>query len=443
MLLRLFSSSGPLAFFSFAALYVVTILYVQLESYRDPTSLFFNPRRAYVPAYSTIRQQEAEAFVAASTNNFTSPAGKPIDSFPMDSKTLCMGIASVARKGARYFRTTVGSLLEGLTAKEREEIYLLPFIAHTHPAEHPAYSETWLRNLSDEVLYYNQSHQIMTNAVRLEHEGLIREKGLFDYTYLLKACYAKGLPYIAMLEDDVVAMDGWYHRTIAALEQAEIRSALERASGDFLYLRLFYTEEFLGWNREYWPSYVFWSTMWTIGPAVVFAGARFYFPPLKQLLSNRVILSMCGICIPLLIGLFFATGKVTMLPLPAGINEMNNYGCCSQGLVFPRDKVLDLIDWYEMKNVGFVDRLTEEYADQHGELRWALTPSVIQHVGRKSSKGDDFGVDSKYHRSVAEKLWNFAFEQNSATDLRTEHSRAVSMRQQNQGARPYEFHNIT
>lgn len=221
------------------------------------------------------------------------------------------------------------------------------------------------------------------------------------------------------------------------------RAQLAYFSNLVLYLRLFYTEEFLGWNSENWPSYVFWSALWAIGPAFFLARARFYFPSLKKLLSNRVILSICGVCIPLLIGLFFAAGKVTMLPLPAGINEMKSHGCCSQGLVFPRDKVQDLIDWYEMKKVGFVDMLTEEYADQHGELRWALTPSVIQHIGRKSSKGDDFGGGSKYHMSVAEKLWSFAFEQNSATDLRKEHSRVVNMRQHNQGVRPYEFHKIT
>lgn len=108
---------------------------------------------------------------------------------------------------------------------------------------------------------------------------------------------------------------------------------------------------------------------------------------------------------------------------------MNKYGCCSQSLVYPRGKVQDLINWYETKKIGFVDMLTEEYADQHGELRLALTPSVIQHIGRKSSKGDDFGADSKYHISVAEKLWNFAFEQNSATELREEHSRMVNTKQ--------------
>ena len=446
MLLRLFSSPALSASFSFVALYLVATVYLQLISYRDPTSLFFDPRQAYVPAYSTVRQQEAEAFVVASTKTASRLAEEPVDSLSTDNKTLCVGIASVARKGARYFRTAVGSLMEGLNAEEREEIYLLPFIAHTDPTGHPAYSETWLRNLSNEVLFYNLSQEKMTHIARLEHEGLVREKGLFDYAYLLKACYAKGLPYIAILEDDVVAMDGWYHRTIAALKQAETQSALEKASWDcektsnpsiyrpqladslnsVLYLRLFYTEEFLGWNKEEWPSYVISSALWAITPAAFFAAARFYFPSLKRLLSNRIILSICGVCIPLLIGLFFAAGKVTMLPLPAGVNEMNKYGCCSQGLVFPRGKVQDLIDWYETKKIGFVDTLLEEYADQHDELRWALTPSVIQHIGRKSSKGDDFGAGSKYHITVAEKLWNFAFEQNSATVLREEHSRAVN-----------------
>ncbi|MCJ1462813.1 hypothetical protein MMC07_001416 [Pseudocyphellaria aurata] len=426
MFLRHIASPVPLAFFTYLALYLVAIFYIRIKSYRDPTSLFFDPRRAYVPVYSAVRQQEAEDFIVASTESSPHLAGNSIGSISNENKTLCVGIASIARNGVRYFRTTVGSLLEGLNEKEREEIYLVPFIAHTDPTVHPAYSETWIRNLPNEVLLYNLSQQKMAHIARLEQEALVREKGLFDYVYLLKACYAKGTPYIVILEDDVVAMDGWYHRTVAALKQAETQSALEKASWDFLYLRLFYTEEFLGWNKEDWPSYVFWSALLAIGPAVIFVGARSLSPTLKRLLSNQIILSTCGVCIPLLIGLGFAAGKVTMLPLPVGINEMNQYGCCSQGLVFPRDKVPGLIEWYETKKTGFIDMLTEEYADQHGELRWALTPSVIQHIGRKSSKGDDFGAGSKYHMSVAEKLWNFAFERNIPSDLRKEHSRVLN-----------------
>lgn len=133
----------------------------------------------------------------------------------------------------------------------------------------------------------------------------------------------------------------------------------------------------------------------------------------------------CGICIPLCILLFFAAGRITVAPLPTGINQMNNFGCCSQGLVFSHNKALDLIEWYETKKVGFVDMLTEEYADIHDKTRWALTPSVLQHVGRKSSKGDDFGKNAKYHMSVAEKIWNFGFEKMDAKRLREEHARVA------------------
>ncbi len=192
-----------------------------------------------------------------------------------------------------------------------------------------------------------------------------------------------------------------------------------------LYLRLFYTEEFLGWNSEEWPVYMFHSALWVITPALCLLGIRHYFPTSKRTLSYQRIITGCGVCIPLCIFLFFSAGRVTVAPLPAGINEMNNFGCCSQGLVFPQTKAVDLIQWYETKKVGFVDVLTEEYADKNHETRWALTPSVLQHVGRKSSKGDDFGKNAKYHMSVAEKLWNFAFERLDATILREEHAGAT------------------
>lgn len=159
-----------------------------------------------------------------------------------------------------------------------------------------------------------------------------------------------------------------------------------------------------------------------------------YFPsPLRKLIPPSTIFFICTIFIPLCILLFFASGRVSMLPLPAGVNLMPKFGCCSQSFVFPTSRAPDLINYYESKKVGFVDVLTEEFADRRNdggggggseeELRWALTPSVMQHVGRKSSKGDDFGEAAKYDRSVAEKLWNFEFEGNDAGGLREEHLR--------------------
>ena len=193
-----------------------------------------------------------------------------------------------------------------------------------------------------------------------------------------------------------------------------------------LYLRLFYTEEFLGWNSEEWPKYLFWSMIWVVTPGLCVAGLRHLYSPLRGFISNWMMVFSCGACLPLCIILFFAAGRVSMLPLPLGVNEMPQFGCCSQSLVFPQSRVADLTHWYESKKVGFVDVLTEEMANEYQEIRWALNPSVVQHIGRKSSKGDDFGEASKYHMNVAEKLWNFAFEGNDAESLREEHMRHAS-----------------
>lgn len=160
--------------------------------------------------------------------------------------------------------------------------------------------------------------------------------------------------------------------------------------------------------------------------AVLLLGIRHYLMPSKtrRFLTNETILLLSGVCVPLLIALFFAAGRATMLPIPPGVHNMPRFGCCSQGLVFPQSRVPDLVAWYESRRIGYVDMLTEEYADLNGEIRWALTPSVLQHVGRKSSKADDYTTRPKYYLSMAERLWNFAFETNDAKALRLEHESA-------------------
>ena len=135
------------------------------------------------------------------------------------------------------------------------------------------------------------------------------------------------------------------------------------------------------------------------------------FTTTSDYLTPGGILTVCAVAVPLTIVLFFGTGRVTLFPLPAGVSVMNRYGCCSQGLVFPRLKAEDLASWFVEARVGFVDVLIEEYADRHAdEERLALVPSVLQHVGRKSSKGGDGGRSPGSDRSAAEKIWNFGFE---------------------------------
>jgi len=75
-----------------------------------------------------------------------------------------------------------------------------------------------------------------------------------------------------------------------------------------------------------------------------------------------------------------------------------------------------------------MDVITEDFANERNELRYAVTPSLVQHVGRKSFHGDDVGPMSKWMLSVAEKTWSFAFEKFDWRALRREHEEVAKMR---------------
>lgn len=206
-------------FLSFVLFYAFLTLVARTRSFWDPGSVFFDPSTAYDLSYSAVRLEQADQYVDSAVSDT-----KPKTSGSSRQPGLCLGIPTIARKGVRYFKHTVGTLLEGLDEAERADIHLILFIAHTDPSQHPAYAEPWLHNLADEVLLYNASEVSIEHLQILETDeakasGL--EKALFDYSYLLKACEAVDTPYIIMLEDDVVALDGWYHRTRDALASAE------------------------------------------------------------------------------------------------------------------------------------------------------------------------------------------------------------------------------
>lgn len=398
---------------------LATTLAVRNAAVRDPGSLFFNPRVGYAPKYSKIRLRQAQRFIEQADS---------IPPYVKSSKAagLCVGIPSIAREGARYLRDTVGSLLAGLSPEERAGIYLIVFLPHTDPAIHPAYHEAWLHNVVDEVLLYNLTQSGIDYVRELERDDIEhRTKGLYDYTYLMKACYSTGAPYLALIEDDVIAMDGWYHRTVDGIGQAEAKSASIRGIPDFLYLRLFYTEEYLGWNSENWPSYSFWSVTVILSSALLLYWIRKMRSNWRLVFTPSLSLAIALIVVPWAVLLFFAAGKVTVFPQPLGVNQMNNFGCCAQGLVYPSHKAHDLMEWYQQLQIGFADMLTEQYGDEYNELRWALTPSVLQHIGVKSSKPDDYGHGAKFSMPVSQTIWNFAFESFSPALLRKEHELAT------------------
>jgi hypothetical protein len=410
-------TTALVAFVTLALIYTVNSI-----SARDPTSVFFNPRKGYAPRYSAIRRQQAEAFISAH-HDAPAPIIPKASSYSTTRK-LCVGIPSFKRDGVQYLPDAVGSLLEGLTPSERQEIYLIVFIPHSNPSVHQAYNEAWLPGLVDHVLTYESGVDRMQYIRNMEREGgRFVEKGLFDYSYLLTKCAEQFTPYIAIFEDDTVAMDGWYHRTIAAILDAEQQAALHRAKPEFLYLRLFYTEEFLGWNSENWKKYLWNSICVTAVPTALLLFIRICQPRTKlsmRITSLRAFLVLyAGLAVVIL--LYFALGRITVNPLPHGVHEMQEFGCCSQAFVFPNTKARELVSYFKDRHTGYMDVLTEDFANERNELRFAVTPSLVQHVGRKSSKGDDYGPMSKFGMSVAEKIWSFGFEKLDWRALRREH----------------------
>lgn len=69
-----------------------------------------------------------------------------------------------------------------------------------------------------------------------------------------------------------------------------------------------------------------------------------------------------------------------------------------------------LADFLDRGGVGFVDSIAEEYADAERVGLCALVPPVLQHVGKKSSKGDYSGEGARWRRSVAQTIRNSKYQ---------------------------------
>ena len=386
------------AFILFLFIYAVLVHYCSYAYYRDPTSAFFDPNRGYERRYSLKRQHDAEEFVRKAGSS-------PIPASKHKIPKMCVGIATVARDKEQYVRSTLGSILDGLAPNEREEIHLGVLIAHTDPDLHPIYSDQWLTKVVDKVYLYDVDHERFKGLKEWEENNQYRWKAVFDYTYILQKCVNTGAQWIAIIEDDTLAVAGWYPRAIEAVDKADERHW--GGKSDWLYLRLFFTEEFLGWNNEEWPWYLAASVGITGMNAIVLLLMR--HSKFDKGITNRFIAVICLICTPACIALYFLAGRLSMQPFSPGVYEMPKFGCCGQGYIFSREMAPKIIDRLSQKRLGFVDEMIDELAHDTALSKLVIMPSLLQHIGTKTSKEDDFG-NTKSRNTVAEKIWNFGFE---------------------------------
>ena len=370
-------------------------VYLTTASARDPTSYFFSEKKGYERLYSLQREEEAYRFIR-SANRTDAPA------LATSNPSMCIGVATVKRPTQKqYVRSTVGSLLEGLSDAERSQIYLITFIAHTNPTIHPIYHEPWLKAVSNEVLTYNISDDDMASLRIFEEENIARNKSMYDYGYLLKNCLKTKADWITIVEDDVIARAGWYSEAMTALDEVQAQAR----GSSWLYLRMFYTEIFFGYLSEHWVRYLATSLALFFLLLATLVGARQKSAFLRRNLSNVHIAIFCCCCLPAFISLYFMAGYVTMHPSRPGVRSLPEFGCCSQGFIFPSVIVPSVITRTQeaMQEDLYIDMLLERLADSKGLGRFAHFPSLLQHIGLKSSKG--LGYDKS-----AEQIFNFDFE---------------------------------
>jgi GR25 family glycosyltransferase involved in LPS biosynthesis len=240
-----------------------------------------------------------------------------------------------------------------------------------------------------------------------------------DYVYALQKCYATGIPYIAAFEDDIIIADGWMAKTSKALRNIEKKAASGKWK-DWIYLRLFYTETSLFWRAEddFW-----YRNMWltfllsSFTGFVLLVGIRYFAPGSRKHLDNYVVATICLLTIPAFTALAFMVGKNLLVYSHRGVFELEHHGCCTQGLVFPREQIPDLIKFLEDLKSGQTDMMIEEYADTNGKPKLALEPQVVQHVGLVSSR-DNNEVNSR-------STWAFWFEGYDPDKLKKEHMRLL------------------
>jgi hypothetical protein len=358
-----------------------------------------------------VRAAEAEEYIRNPPARVT-----PIN--PVD-KLLCIGIPSINRTTQSFLASTVATLSDTLTPEERASIRIVVLLADKSPSKHFAYGQEWLEPLVDEVLLYGEPPNGSTAYRRIPFdlkEGNIRgdtrvENMRLDHSALVETCRQHDYPYFALVEDDIVAMRDWFPRFKKGL--AFVEKTTEETKREWIYLRLFYSEILMGWNNEEWLSYskvicLVYSAvliLFLVGRKYVRKGISTSVSPHAQRYLGALIF---GLWLPALIALYFLSGRLSAnrlnpfgMSASHGAREMPHYGCCAQGLILPHRHLEGFQALLRDPPYEFPgDMILEGYAEDRGLVKWALEPSVFQHVGFKESSE---GVRIT-------NVWNFGFE---------------------------------
>ncbi|KAI6774976.1 hypothetical protein HG530_001734 [Fusarium avenaceum] len=400
----------------FWLVWFIALLWSYRNGYDDPSSFFYKSRIAFDRRFSAVREAQVDKYLE---REIYSHKHKERTEVQVENEFLCIGIPSINRTTSAFLAHTIGSLVDTLTPNERNQIHIVVLLADKDPKRHFAYGQDWLFGLADDVLVYsntsasdattsNLNYKVLPHDVRGMGRSDDRVENIrLDHSVLFEACRRRDPTYFALIEDDIIASPDWFTRFKKGVIEVEQRA--KDNHHDWMYLRLFYSEILMGWNNEEIFDYL----------RVVILGYTCLIGCLLLTLRCRrrrhagsfatkdfaqTVALLLGLWIPACLVLAFVTGRTSLHRLftrSPTVREMPRYGCCAQGLVFPNHHLQSLQDFLREPPFQFPgDMIMEDYARDNGLTKWALDPSVMQHVGL---------VESSDGPRRAE-VWNFSFE---------------------------------
>ncbi|EGR49137.1 glycosyltransferase [Trichoderma reesei QM6a] len=394
-------------------IWLIAIRYCQVTTYYDPSSYFFRSDAAYEPFYSAVREQEADDFLASRDSHHDRITKGVTASVRRAAPSYCIGIPTLQRERAQFFPRTAASLVDTLTPEQRELIHIVVLLSDDDATENLAFGQDWLHAIADTVIVHEDTPEDLVSengyqTIPRHFELAARDERVRrDYAVLSETCRRQEADYFILVEDDVIAARDWFERLQAATPLVNERAVAKRQ--DWLYIRLFYTETYMGWNSEEWGIYSRNIALIYVAVLGLMLALRYLHqmasPSHKERASKHAKLLMANILmiwVPLFIGLGFMAGRLTVSPLPTGVLEMPRYGCCSQGLVIP-NRHLPLLKERLLESPFDLpaDSTIEKTADDFGLGKWAVVPSVLQHIGARGSSAKGGAIKS---------TWNFSFE---------------------------------
>ncbi len=192
----------------FWLIWLLLLIFCYFNSYDDPSSIFYDAKRAYQQKFSRVRTQEADEHLRH----------LPPKPSPAADRLLCIGIPSVNRTTHSFLASTIATLTDTLTTDERATIHIVVLLANKSPKTHFAYGQKWLEDIADEVLLYDTLptgagvyHTIPFDLLDGHKRGDGRVENMrLDHSALVEACRRHGSQYFALVEDDIVASRDWF-----------------------------------------------------------------------------------------------------------------------------------------------------------------------------------------------------------------------------------------